>query len=170
MTGPKDEEERKLTRAEAGVLGAQKHKELQQGREAGEGLAPLSTRPNKRRAEGSDTMSVGSSRASKPKAGLSKKRRRFGLDEPDTSDSGSPRILSENPSLKSASKGFKMTDVLSEANRPKILPKHLPGLKSSDDQVHLPAVLSLSNGTTITLTMSEPQLTHRRRTRTSGSR
>ena len=97
-------------------------------------------------------MSVGSSRASKPKAGLSKKRRLLDPDEPDASDSGSPGMLSETSSLKSASKGSKMIDVLSEANRPKVLPKHLPGLKSSDDQVHLPAVLSLSNGTTITLT------------------
>ncbi|KAF6231588.1 hypothetical protein HO173_010120 [Letharia columbiana] len=170
MTSPKDEGERKITKAGAGVLGAQKHKELQSGREAGEGLAPLSTRPNKRRAEDSDTMSVGSSRASKPKAGLSKKRRRLDLNKPGASDSGSPRMLSENPSLKSASKGSKMTDVLSEANRPKVLPKHLPGLKSSDDQVHLPAVLTLRNGTTITLTYERTAAQASERTRTSGSR
>ena len=46
MASPKDEGERKLTKAGAGILGAQKHTELRRGIEAGEGLAPLSTRPN----------------------------------------------------------------------------------------------------------------------------
>lgn len=103
----------------------------------------LRTRPPKR-SEDSDTMGKGSSPAIP--ATRPQKKRKTMLDggEADSSDI-EPPLVNLN---KSASKG-KSTDVLAEADKPKLIPKHLPGLEMPDGHIYLPVVLILSNGTAV---------------------
>ncbi|CAF9909763.1 hypothetical protein IMSHALPRED_008462 [Imshaugia aleurites] len=131
MTKPKPADQPKLSKQEAGQLGAARRAEIKQRRDSGEHIPVRNNR--KRNADDSDALSI----SSMPAAKSSKKAK--------------TNMLSQAP-VEKAAPTSKAVDVLPEAEKQEYVPKNLPGLKLADEHVHLPAVISLSNGASFTLT------------------